>query len=125
MQRNTRQRDVIRRAFERAGRPLSPLQLLALAQAEMPSLGLATVYRSLKALSEEGWLAPVDLPGSVQHYEIAGQAHHHHFHCRACDGIFEVDGCPPKIEQLTPRGFKLEQHEIVLYGLCEGCVKAA
>lgn len=125
MQRNTRQRELIRQVFVEAGRPLAPQQILTLAQQSLPRLGLATVYRTLKALADEGWLVPVELPGAVLHYEIAGQGHHHHFHCRVCDGVFEVEGCPPRIEQLTPRGFKLEQHEIVLYGICAGCVKAA
>jgi Fur family ferric uptake transcriptional regulator len=72
----------------------------------------------------EGELVAVELPGSPPHYEVAGLLHHHHFHCNACGRVYDLQGCPGNIEKLTPRGFKLEKHEIVLYGRCAGCVAA-
>lgn len=121
MQRDTRQRRAIRRAFEEAGHPLSPQELLDLAQEEVRSLGIATVYRNIRALQDDGWLETVELPGEPPRYEVAGKAHHHHFHCRDCDRVFEVEGCPGNIQAITPNGFKLERHEFVLYGLCDAC----
>ena len=50
MERSTRQRRAIREAFLEAGRPLSPQEVLELARKKVPSLGLATVYRTLKGL---------------------------------------------------------------------------
>lgn len=124
MQRKTQQRAAIRRAFERADRPLSPQEVLASAQAEQPGLGIATVYRNVKALVERGWLRAVGLPGAPDRYEVAGKDHHHHFHCRACDGVFEVAACPGDLEALPPDGFEVESHEIILYGVCEACSAA-
>jgi len=121
MQRNTRQRDAIRTALAGAGRPLSPQEVLAAARQGHPGLGIATVYRTLKALLEDGSVRAVELPGVPARYELAGKRHHHHFHCRACDGVFEVDACPAGIRRLPPGGFRLERHEIILYGLCAGC----
>lgn len=124
MERNTSQRAAILAAFQRAGRPLSPQEALAAASAGARGLGIATVYRNLKALAEEGVLALVSLPGeSTARYEVCGKAHHHHFHCRRCRQVFEVEGCPGNIEPLVPRGFLLEDHEVVLYGLCVSCRK--
>jgi Fur family ferric uptake transcriptional regulator len=120
-QRQTRQRDAIRVALERAGRPLSPQEILQAARATQPGLGLATVYRNVRTLLEGGALHAVELPGSAARYELAGKSHHHHFHCRRCDGVFEVEACPAGIRGLLPRGFRLEGHEIVLYGLCARC----
>ncbi len=91
------------------------------AQETAPALGIATVYRNLKAMVEDGSLRPVELPGGPSRYEIAGKGHHHHFHCRGCDRVFEVEDCPGRLADLTPRGFCLESHEIILYGLCAGC----
>ena len=121
MHRQTRQRDTIRAALAAAGRPLGPQEVLAAARAELPGLGIATVYRAIKALLAEGWLRAVELPGSTPRYEVAGKRHHHHFHCRACDGVFEVEACPAGIRGLLPGGFRLEEHEIILYGLCAVC----
>lgn len=125
MQRKTRQRSAIRRAFEHAARPMGPTEILEAAQEELPSLGIATVYRSIKDLVEEGWLKVVDLPGTPSRYEVAGKGHHHHFHCQACDKVYEVEDCPGSLHHLTPEGFELEAHEIILYGTCSSCVGTA
>ncbi len=121
MERDTRQRRAIRNALEQAGRPLSTHEVLLLAQPDSPSLGTATVYRTLKALVEEGWLAVVEVPGEAPRYERAGKGHHHHFHCRGCGRLFELEGCPDGLKHLTPNGFSLEAHEVVLYGRCTVC----
>ncbi len=121
MRRNTRQRQAIRQAFEAAGRPLGPQEVLDRARGDLPALGIATVYRNIRNLVEERWLRPVELPGAPDRYEIAGKDHHHHFHCRRCDGVFEVDDCPASIDAISPSGFIVETHEIILYGLCNLC----
>jgi Fur family ferric uptake transcriptional regulator len=120
-QRSTQQRRAIQHALEAADRPLDAQEVLTAAQAWSPGLGLATVYRALKMGTEQGWFQPVELPGGATRYELAGKGHHHHFECRACHRVFEVEGCPGQLQQLTPSGFTLETHELVLYGLCEAC----
>jgi Fur family ferric uptake transcriptional regulator len=123
MPRTTRQRTAIHNAFETAGRPLSPVEVLEAASAEVPSLGQATVYRALRAMVEEGVLAPVELPGEPDRYELADAAahHHHHFRCDSCDRVFDVHGCPGGLSNLLPPGFTMRDHEIVLFGRCDAC----
>lgn len=121
MERVTRQRNVICAAVESAGRPLSPSELYAAARATLPGIGLATVYRAIRDLVASGWLRVVEVPGEVGRYERAGKPHHHHFLCRSCDSLWEVPACPIGIEQLAPRGFVTEAHDITLYGLCGEC----
>ncbi|MEI2719116.1 MAG: transcriptional repressor [Gemmatimonadales bacterium] len=124
MERNTRQRGAIRRAFQRADRPLSTTEVLELARAEVGRLGIATIYRNIRAMLDEGWLVTVELPGEVPRYELHGKPHHHHFHCRRCDRVFEVPGCVATLPAMVPEGFALETHEIVLYGRCPECAPA-
>jgi len=119
--RTTAQRTAIRQAFERAARPLSPQEALAEAQRSVPGLGIATVYRNIRHLADEGFLAEVPLPGAPNRWEVAGKHHHHHFRCRICDRVFEVDACPPDLRRLVPRGFRLEAHDITLVGRCARC----
>jgi Fur family ferric uptake transcriptional regulator len=57
MERSTRQRIAIRQAIEAAGRPLSPQEVRLAAQAQVPGLSLATVYRNLKLLQEAAEIA--------------------------------------------------------------------
>jgi Fur family transcriptional regulator, ferric uptake regulator len=122
--RSTRQRSAIRAAIERAQRPLLPQEVLAAAQAEVPGLGIATVYRNLKALLDEGAIQLVSLPGENPRYETLGHGHHHHFQCTACDRVFDVHACPGDLSRLAPAGFTVEDHELTLYGRCRDCQPA-
>lgn len=121
MDRNTRQRAAIRDAIAQAGRPLLPQEVLAAAQADVPGLGIATVYRNLKAMLEEGEVSVVNLPGENPRYEAVGRPHHHHFQCRRCRRVFDVPGCPGDLTRLAPQGFTVEAHEVTLYGRCDQC----
>ncbi|MCU0626378.1 MAG: transcriptional repressor [Gemmatimonadaceae bacterium] len=124
MERNTRQRAAIRQVFEEQGRPLSPGELLDAARLHVPSIGIATVYRTIKAMADDGEIITVDVPGEPPRYERAHLGHHHHFHCRGCDRVYEVHGCPGDIEKLAPTGFKLDGHAVMLFGRCDGCLAA-
>jgi len=121
MERNTRQRDAIRQVFEDTPRPLGPTEVLEYGRSHVSKLGIATVYRTINSLVESGWLVPVELPGEPPRYERSGSAHHHHFRCRLCSRVFEIHGCPGDLQHLAPDGFRLESHEVVLYGLCNKC----
>lgn len=121
MERDTPQRRAIRRVLEQADRPLTPREVLRGAQDDVPALGIATVYRTVKALTEEGWLAAVEMPGEPQRYERAGKQHHHHFNCTRCGRTFEMEGCPEGFEEMVPSGFTMQTHEVFIYGLCDDC----
>lgn len=121
MERATRQRAAIRAVIDRARGPLSPQEVLAASQAEVAGLGLATVYRNLKLLADAGEIQAVTLPGESPRYESAHQAHHHHFHCDGCQRVFDVHECPGNLAGLAPAGFRVERHELTLYGYCRDC----
>ncbi len=124
MERDTPQRRAIREVLTRAGRPMSPAEVLDAGRALTTGLGIATVYRNLKLLTESGWLCSVDLPGETTRYEVSGKPHHHHFLCRECDRAFEVvEHCPGNQRFSAPSGFRVEAHEVVLYGVCATCTK--
>lgn len=121
MERNTRQRSAIREAIAQAGRPLLPQEVLDVAQATAPGLSIATVYRNLRALLDEGALRTVLLPGENARYELAHTGHHHHFQCLSCQRVFEVTACPGDLASLAPAGFTVEDHDLTLYGRCRDC----
>ena len=122
--RNTEQRIALRRVLLEADRPLSAQEVLQAAQKIVIGLGIATVYRNLRMLVDEKWLATVGLPGKPDRYEVAGKAHHHHFHCKVCNRVFEVAECASDLRQMTPAGFVLDGHDVVLYGKRSECASA-
>ncbi|MBL8334517.1 MAG: transcriptional repressor [Rubrivivax sp.] len=121
MERNTRQRAAIREAIVGASRPLLPQEVLDAAQAQVPGMGIATVYRNLKAMVDEGELQAVTLPGENPRFEVVGHGHHHHFQCRQCGRVFDVHACPGDLSRLAPPGFTVDGHDLTLYGRCGDC----
>ncbi len=124
MKRKTGQRQAIRDVLTEAGRPLNAQEVLELAQSDVPKLGIATVYRNLKRLVEDGWLRPVELPSEPIRYEPSALKHHHHFQCEACSRVFDLPGCPGPLRELAPEGFHVSRHEVTLYGSCPDCYTA-
>ena len=123
--RNTRQRSAILRSIAEAEGPLSVGEIHVRSGLEIPGLGIATVYRAVKALREEGEVLLVELPGEEPRYEPAGRGHHHHFRCSSCEQTFDLAGCPVGIPSGTtlPGGYTVEDHSLTLYGRCADCVR--
>jgi Fur family transcriptional regulator, ferric uptake regulator len=121
MERSTRQKRAIEAVLEKHKNPLTASEIQRLAVKEVPGLGIATVYRSLKALTNDGRVVSVEIPGQIPRYERADKGHHHHFLCRMCGEVFELERCFAPIKTMAPRGFRVEDHEIILYGSCQAC----
>jgi len=83
---------------------------------------VATVYRAVAALAEQGWLERVgERHGSVLFARCAaGEHHHHHVVCDGC-GRVEAAECPVASPASTVSGFVITRHEVTLYGLCPEC----
>ncbi len=121
MQRATRQRRAIERMFREQSAPITVAEALASAGRLLPGLSQATLYRAVHALMEGGQLERVVLPGEPPRYEWARGGHWHFFHCDQCRKVFEIAGCnKPGIDRV-PRGFRVREHHVVLYGACSGC----
>jgi Fur family ferric uptake transcriptional regulator len=127
MERSTRQRTAIRNVINAAGRPLTPQEIMDGVRETVAEIGIATIYRNIKLLLDEAAIQTVSLPGGSPRYETihAAHHHHHHFHCIPCDRVFDVEGCPGTMEDLAPKGFTIQRHELTLYGVCADCAVAA
>ncbi|SOD41663.1 Fur family transcriptional regulator [Nitrosovibrio sp. Nv4] len=122
MERNTRQRNAILGAISSAGRPLSTQEVLAAGQAVVPSLSIATVYRTLKDLTTEGWILPVKLPGESDRYEVTTLGEHYHFKCSSCSKVFDVHERIKNSNLPAPPNFVVEKYDLILYGRCSNCI---
>jgi len=125
MNRKTSQRAAIVDVFRRTDHPLTVEAILSDGRCAVSSLNRATVYRNLRMLLAVGWLRKVSHPELGPLYERTGKDHHHHFHCRACDRLYEIPGCALDVSGSTPPGFQTETHEVFLYGTCASCAQPA
>jgi Fur family transcriptional regulator, ferric uptake regulator len=126
-QRQTRQRDRIFEVIREAQGPLTVPEIFERAQQAVPGLGIATVYRTINLLQDVGQIESVILPSGETRYEMSDLGHHHHFQCRKCEEVYDLDDCPVSVShgRATPDGFVIESHELTLYGVCPTCAKAA
>lgn len=122
MERKTRQGSAIREAIAQTNRPLLPHEVHNAAKKWVVGLSIATVYRNLSMLVATGELQEVKLPGENVRYELVGHAHHHHFQCRQCQRVFQVQSCPGNLANLAPQGFSVDDHDLTLYGRCADCL---
>ncbi|RMG99906.1 MAG: transcriptional repressor [Deltaproteobacteria bacterium] len=119
---STRQRDVIARTFFGAGGHLTIEDLLGRVREQDPKIGYATVYRTLKLLTECGLAAERRFGDGQASYETAGDTEHHdHLICIECGHVLEFHD--EDIERRQERvarsfGFSLVRHRHELYGLC-------
>ncbi|MFA4987267.1 MAG: transcriptional repressor [Candidatus Brocadiia bacterium] len=122
--RNTRQRDAIRNVFLSHVRPMSPAEILKHARGYAPKVGIATVYRNLKELCDDGFLTAIDVPGVAgSYYEQASRSTPQHFLCTKCQKLYPARGRISAIEKMVPDGFELSTHKVFLFGSCRECLK--
>jgi Fe2+ or Zn2+ uptake regulation protein len=85
-------------------------------------LSRMSVYNALEALSGVGLVSVVDAGPGAARYEVAGPTHHH-FVCRSCGVVLDVDPVPrePRWLELDVPGAHVDAAEVVLRGLCDLC----
>jgi Fur family ferric uptake transcriptional regulator len=118
----TRQRQAIAEVFFGSQAHLSLIDLLDLAKARQPSVGYATVYRTMKLLAESGLATEHKFAEGNVRYEpsIEGE-HHDHLICVTCGRIVEYED--EQIEKLQEdlarrHGFRVVSHRHEIYAEC-------
>lgn len=118
----TRQRQAIAEVFFDSGRHLSLVDLLDLAKMKQPTVGYATVYRTMRILADCGLATEHKFAEGNVRYEptIAGE-HHDHLICLTCGRIVEYED--DEIERLQHElalrhGFRVVSHRHEIYAEC-------
>jgi Fur family ferric uptake transcriptional regulator len=87
-------------------------------------VGLATVYRTLALLNEQGVIDALSHHGGELCYRLCTEAHHHHLVCSSCHRVVEVEECGLDgwLDAVSSRhGFVPTDHRVEITGLCAGC----
>ena len=122
----TSQREAILQTLYRHPQHFTSENLYLLVKKNYPKLniGIATVYRTLSLLEENGLVSSISLGVQGKKFEIANKPHHDHLICEGCGKIVEFENA--KIEALQEEiakenGFVLTNHLMQLYGICKTC----
>lgn len=122
--RPTRQRTAIEADVDRAEEFRSAQEVHASLHATGEKIALATVYRTLQAMVDEGALDSLRTDEGEQVYRRCSTGHHHHLLCRDCGRTVEVEG--PAVERWAAtvsaaHGFTQVDHTLELVGRCADC----
>jgi len=121
----TEQRDTILRTFLETRDHLSTEQLHRLVQQKDQGIGVTTVYRTLKLLSECGLASEVAFHDGIARYEHQfNRRSHHHMVCVECGG--SVEFFSPEVDKLEQEigrrhHYSTTRHTFQIYGVCEDC----
>lgn len=126
--RSTRQQRVVLELVESGTAFLSAQQVHRRLHDDGERIGLATVYRNLQRLADDGLVDVVrGEDGEVRYRRCDADAHHHHLVCRRCGRVVEVSG--PAVERWAEaaareHGYTDVAHTLELFGVCRPCARA-
>jgi Fur family peroxide stress response transcriptional regulator len=116
---------VYRHLAAEAGHP-SAEELHAQVRRELPTLSLATVYKTLERLARIGAVRRVSRAGARSRWDAGGESHHH-LVCIECGKVSDVldarlDALRGRAGVLAGRqGFEVTGHVVDIFGRCAEC----
>jgi Fur family ferric uptake transcriptional regulator len=106
---------------------LDPFEVQARLQKQFHGIALPTIYRIMEKLAECGILVTAANVDRQLRYFICREieaGHHHHFICRKCGKVEEVNLClMEEVSKYVKRHLKaeVETHFLQIEGLCAKC----
>lgn len=127
--RRTRQRAAVDDVLDETDDFISAQDLHAVLRSRGANVGLATVYRTLQGLADDGRVDVLRPGGGEAVYRrCARDEHHHHLVCRSCGATVEIAG--PAVERWTSsvaadHGYVDVAHTLEIFGTCPECAAKA
>lgn len=120
----SKQRDLILKLLRENPCHPSAEMVFVLARQYDSSISLATVYRNLNQLAENGIIKKLERLDNVVRFDHT-LSPHYHFICSRCSAVTDVDGslASDLIDRLAERtGLTIETTDICLHGICPDCL---
>lgn len=119
----TPQRVLIHRAVTELGRHATAEQVLSRVSPQLPNASLPTVYATLELLCELGVVRRVHAGDGPALWDPRTDEHQHTV-CRSCGAVEDLDAAfdaARPVRAARRRGFRAEEAELVVRGLCARC----
>lgn len=89
------------------------------------NVGRATVFRTMRLLTDQDILCRVLLEDGSMHYRVSHRGdHHHHLVCVSCGNVCELEDCAigDLVRELAAATeYDIEGHWLEFYGRCASC----
>jgi Fe2+ or Zn2+ uptake regulation protein len=117
----TRQRQAVLAAVRRSQEHPDAAHVFEEVRRDLPSISLATVYRSLEALVREGQIAKIEGAGGPTRFD--GRLDDHpHFICQHCGAVIDLDIELPDLKaMITLPGLRITSTQVQFSGVCGDC----
>ncbi|AFZ48606.1 ferric uptake regulator, Fur family [Cyanobacterium stanieri PCC 7202] len=123
--RTTKNQKLILALLEKINTEISAQEIHFSLRQQGSSTGLATVYRTLKALHQEGLIQERVSPTGESLYSVIKHEHHpHHLNCVSCGESIPLNDCPidQQLHQwCESQNFTVYYHTLEFFGLCDRC----
>ena len=119
----SRQRELILKTLHE--NPVHPTaeQLYQIIRDEEPTISLATVYRNLNLLADNGVIKKIEGLEGMAHFDH--QTHdHYHFLCTECHQVFDIPcDIAPDVAKIVEEktGMSINYYDISFRGICNHC----
>ena len=119
----TPQRVAVYKILREAQRHLTAEEIHQRLQRRIPAVSLATVYSIAELLKANKLISEIRIKFDKSCFEARTEGHHH-FLCRRCGEIFDVD-IPPctTLQSMRVDGHSIEKLHGYFYGECKNCRK--
>lgn len=102
--------------------------IISAVHGDYPHVSHQAVYDSLKLFTNLGVIRQIQPQGHIARYETRVGDNHHHVVCRNCGNLADVDcsvGASPCLHASDDHGFKIEEAEVIYWGICPQCQSAS
>jgi len=122
-QRWTPQRALVIRHLSDVAGHVTGAELVEMCRRDDPSMVPSTVYRTLAALEELGYLRHSHGADGREEFEVAEAEEHGHLYCTSCGTSIELsaDELQGVASALRPGGFEPDPSHLTIVGLCRDC----
>ncbi|MCG2713516.1 MAG: transcriptional repressor [Candidatus Omnitrophica bacterium] len=122
----TPRRKAVIDVFMNSGSHMGPYDVYGKLKKNLPTIGLPTVYRILAEFKDTGILVQSLSENRQLRYALCTlpNEHHHHFTCRKCRKVEEVEFCNFKgVSRFVEKNLnaRVEAHQLQIEGLCSRC----
>lgn len=111
--------------FEKAHLHPSADEVYRKVKRKISQISLATVYRNLEKLAEQGLIREIKFPDAPTHYNGNSESHHH-IRCVLCGRVDDILMAPSvrmKKGASKISGYRVTGYRLELVGLCPDCQK--
>ncbi len=118
----TPQRIAVYRALLESPEHPTPEMLFNAVSSSLPTMSLATIYKSLEALQTLGLVREVPVVSDSRRYD-ANLESHHHLVCERCGSVADYysDTIVTKVPRRKIRGFSPHSISVNITGVCARC----